>query len=213
MRLLLVRHGETDWNAAGKIQGWTDVPLNDAGRMQARRLARRLRDVTVAAVYSSDLARALETARIVAGESRLAAGTRLFATAALREIGYGEWEGKTRAELWRAGHGPWLEAWMSGRPCPTPDGGETREEADRRVEQFLSAVFPRHQHETVMVVSHGGPLRLLLARLAGRPVAGWGDVRQANAALTEVIVEAGRPAVFVRLNDTTHYNPHRSVIR
>ncbi|MFO7265860.1 MAG: histidine phosphatase family protein [Bacillota bacterium] len=212
MRLLLVRHGETDWNASERIQGWTDIPLNAAGRRQARLLAERLREEAVAAVYSSDLARALETARYLALE-RPGGAVPLRVTETLREIRYGEWEGKTRQELVQAGCGPWLEAWVRGHPCPAPRGGETREEVDRRVERFLSAIFPRHEQETVIVVSHGGPLRLLLARLAGRPVSGWGGVRQANAALSEVIVEPGRPPVLVRVNDTTHYNPPRPHIR
>lgn len=203
MRLLLVRHGETDWNAAGRIQGWTDVPLNDAGRLQARRLRERLRSVVIDAVYCSDLARTVETAYI-AMSGRIDETAPLRVTRALREIRYGRWEGKTRAQLAAAGHNRWFSAWVSGRPCPTPPGGESREEVDGRLERFLSAIFPRHALETVLVVSHGGPLRLLVARLLGRPVTGWGRVRQANAALTEVIIEPGRPAAFVRVNDTSH---------
>lgn len=205
MRLLLVRHGETDWNAAGRIQGSTDIALNDAGRRQAQKLHERLQDRTIDAVYSSDLSRALETARIVAGDERLV-GQRvpLWAVGALREIAYGQWEGKTRAELEAAGYGPWLDAWVRGEPCDAPEGGESREDVDRRVDHFLSAVFPRHVGETVLVVSHGGPLRLLIARLMGRPVSGWGAVRQANTALTEVEIAAGSPPQFVCINDVTH---------
>lgn len=206
MRLLLVRHGETDWNAAGRIQGLTDIALNDAGRRQAERLYRRLHDRTIDAVYSSDLTRALETARIVAGDERLAGRRRvpLRAAGALREIAYGAWEGKTRAELEEAGHGPWLDAWVRGEWCEAPQGGEPREDVDRRVDHFLSAIFPRHVGETVLVVSHGGPLRLLIARLMGRPIAGWGAVRKANTALTEVELVAGSEPKFFCINDATH---------
>jgi len=243
VRLLLVRHGETDWNAERRIQGVTDVPLNDTGRRQALRLRRRLAGLAIDAVYTSDLCRSLETARIVVGSHPFparpgAARSRdravraaengptpaedgltpaedgptpaarppvpLRSTAALREIRFGRWEGFTWAELEAAGHGPWLAAWLSGQPCAAPGGGETREEADARMDHFLSSMFPRHADDTVLVVSHGGALRLLIARLLGEPVRGWGRVRLANAALTEVVIHAGGPVRFTRINDVSH---------
>src|SRR5690606_3758934 len=73
----------------------------------------------------------------------------LRSTAALREIRFGRWEGFTWAELEAAGHGPWLAAWLSGQPCAAPGGGETREEADARMDHFLSSMFPRHADDTV----------------------------------------------------------------
>ncbi|MFS8523297.1 MAG: histidine phosphatase family protein, partial [Limnochordales bacterium] len=117
---------------------------------------------------------------------------------------FGGWEGFTWAELEAAGHGPWLAAWLSGQPCAAPGGGETREEADARMDHFLSSMFPRHADDTVLVVSHGGALRLLIARLLGEPVRGWGRVRLANAALTEVVIHAGGPIRFTRINDVSH---------
>src|SRR5215471_17237116 len=92
--LLLVRHGETDWNAVGRLQGHTDRPLNDFGRRQARQLAEELEDETLAAIYASDLARARETAEI-AGE-RL--GLPVVLDPDLREKDWGTWEGLTAVE-------------------------------------------------------------------------------------------------------------------
>jgi len=206
MRLLLVRHGETDWNASGRIQGATDIPLNDTGRRQALKLQRRLAAVAVHAAYTSDLSRCVETARIVLDGQRrpVRRDVRLRSTRALRELSYGEWEGATRDELEADGHGPWLTAWSSGAQCATPRGGESREQADLRMDHFLSSIFPRHEDDTVLVVSHGGPLRLLIARLLGRPVRGWGQVRQANTALSEVVVHPGGVVHFTRINDVTH---------
>lgn len=206
MRLLLVRHGETDWNATGRIQGSNDIPLNDTGRKQAERLHRRLATVFIDAAYSSDLARAAETAHIVLGADShpLRSTVPIRVTPALREISYGEWEGRTREELEADGCGPWLQAWVKGAPCDTPEGGESREEVDARVDHFLSCIFPRHAGQTVLVVSHGGTLRLLIARLRGQPVSGWGDVRQGNTALSEVLLRPGGPAEFVRVNDVEH---------
>lgn len=202
MRLLLVRHGETDWNAARRVQGTSDVPLNEVGIEQARKLHHRLATVSIDAAYTSDLSRSVETARIVVEGRRLS----LRLTPALREIAYGEWEGMTRQALEAAGYGPRLAAWNSGAPCDPPADGETREEADARIEHFLSCIFPRHAGETVLVVSHGGPLRLLITRLLGRTVYDWGDVRQANTALSEAVVTPGKAVRFVRINDTAHLN-------
>lgn len=200
MRLLLVRHGETDWNAAGRVQGSSDISLNRTGIEQARRLSKRLASVHVDAVYTSDLVRCVETARLVLGARPLP----LRLTSNLREVSYGELEGKTRRELESAGYGPWLAVWNGGGPCPPPVGGESREQVDARVDHFLSCIAPRYAGETVLVVSHGGPLRLLIARLMGRPVTGWGDIRQANTALSEVIIDPGQTPRIVRVNDATH---------
>ena len=92
--LLLIRHGETDWNASGRLQGHTDRPLNDYGRRQARELADRLSDDAIAAIYASDLSRAKETAEIVG--ARL--GLPVVVDADLRERNWGSWEGLTPSE-------------------------------------------------------------------------------------------------------------------
>lgn len=94
-RILLVRHGETDWNAAGRIQGHSDTPLNAAGRLQARRAAQRLAREPIRALYSSDLARAFETATIIG----VPLGLTVVVSPQLRERRYGEWEGLTSAEI------------------------------------------------------------------------------------------------------------------
>ena len=94
-RILLVRHGETDWNATGRIQGHNDTPLNAAGRQQALRAAQRLALQPVRGLYSSDLARAYETAMII-GEPL---GLTVVTSPRLRERRYGAWEGLTAAEI------------------------------------------------------------------------------------------------------------------
>lgn len=198
--LLLVRHGQTDWNVAGRIQGASDTPLNENGREQARRLAARLSGLAVEAVYSSDLARAAETARIVRGQRHVP----LRLTTSLREIRYGEWEGKTRAELEEAGLARTLSRWNDGHAVPEPAGGETREQVDERVDRFLACVVPRHEGHTIIVVSHGGTLRLMLCRLLGLSASQWGQVRQGNTALSKAVLVPGRRPRVVFMNDTAH---------
>jgi broad specificity phosphatase PhoE len=143
--LLLVRHGETDWNREGRWQGWADPPLNDTGRAQARALAEQLRGVPFDAAYSSDLRRAHETAVIVAEPH----GVPVVADARLREIDVGSWSGLTRSELeQRFPHGE------------RPDG-ETREQHAERVLSAVEDLARRNAGRRVLVVTHGGTLRAL----------------------------------------------------
>mgnify|MGYP001390873700 CR=1 FL=1 len=195
----MTRHGETDWNLARRIQGWSDTPLNERGRQQARRLAARLAGVDLAAIYTSDLDRALETAAIVRGSRPLP----LRVTETLREVRYGSLEGLTWQELVAQGRGEWLRRWNAGQAEPPP-GGEGLADAWARAERFLSCILLRHPGETVLVVTHGGLLRLLICRLQGLGYECWGTVRTANTGLTEIVVEPGKPAQVVRLNDTAH---------
>lgn len=158
--LLLVRHGETDWNREGRWQGGSDTPLNDAGREQARALAEQL-DGAIDAVYSSDLARARETAEIVAAKL----GLEVTLDPRLRERGFGSWEGLTMAEIearfadghrrWRAGEGPGA------------DDAEEFADFSARVSDFLADVLRRHPGEQVLVVSHGGSIRVVHALATG----------------------------------------------
>jgi broad specificity phosphatase PhoE len=157
--LLLVRHGETDWNRDGRWQGHSDTALNDAGREQARLLARELSDVDV--VYSSDLARARETAEILAEEL----GLEVRLDPRLRERGFGAWEGRTTAEIEAAFQDDHAR-WLAGDTPGAPDA-ERFDEFAGRVQQFVAEVLEGHPDETVLIVAHGGSLRVLHALAQG----------------------------------------------
>ena len=144
--LLLVRHGETDWNAEGRLQGHTDRPLNAYGREQAKGLAVRLAGENVAAIYSSDLARARETAEIV-GE-RL--GLPVIVDPDLREKNWGTWEGLTSEE--RLG---------------VEFEGETTEEHRDRSVRAVERIAERHPGQQIVVVTHGGSVRRIQAAVSG----------------------------------------------
>jgi broad specificity phosphatase PhoE len=150
--LLLARHGETDWNRERRIQGHTDVPLNARGVKQARVLAEILAPVRLAAVYSSDLTRARETAAMVARAHSLD----VLVERRLREKNFGSWEGLTDVEIADrfpdAVRGRWGD-------------GETTEQVATRVVEVIDVIRARHGDGTVLVVSHGGPLRAILAHL------------------------------------------------
>lgn len=160
-RILLARHGETDWNRIGRWQGHADPPLNETGRHQAAALAEQLAGDGVAAVYTSDLQRASETARIVADRLRLP----VVQDADLREIDVGSWSGLTRDEV-RERYPDGFARWLDGE---IGHDGETREELTDRVVSAVERIADAHPGETVLVVTHGGAIRALRRHAAGDP--------------------------------------------
>jgi probable phosphoglycerate mutase len=160
-RIVLARHGETDWNATGRWQGQADPALNDTGRRQAESLSGLLVGRGISAIYSSDLRRASETARLVAG--RL--GLEVVEDAHLREIDVGSWSGLTRADVeLRFPDG--FARWRSGE---IGHDGETREQLTERVVAELHRIACAHPGETVLVVSHGGAIRAVRHHVVGDP--------------------------------------------
>jgi 2,3-bisphosphoglycerate-dependent phosphoglycerate mutase len=157
--LLLVRHGETDWNRDGRWQGQSDTQLNDVGRAQARELADRLSDVDV--VYSSDLARARETAAVAS--ERL--GLEVRVEPRLRERAFGAWEGLTTDEI-EADFAEQHQRWKAGEGF----GAEDAEPFDvfaARVQSVLDDILERHPGERVLIVAHGGTIRVIHALASG----------------------------------------------
>lgn len=190
--LYLVRHGETLWNRERRIQGHRDVPLSPLGKWQAEVLARRLATVPFAAVYSSDLARARETAEAVGR----AVGKAVIPLRQLRERCLGEWEGKTLAEI----------GLLEGIPLEDPRlesiGAETFAALQRRAATVLTAIAERHEGETVLVVSHGGFLNAALHWMTDGRL-GTGVTRHGNTAITRVCWEAGAWTVLT-VADVSH---------
>ena len=163
--LYLARHGETSWNREGRWQGHTDIALNDVGRGQARALGALLRGRDIERIHTSDLARARQTAETAAA---MLGVTELVVDPSLRERSFGLFEGLTRGEC-EERH---PELWASYRADPrhVPPGAESQEGlADRMHEAIARAVARRHEGDdaAVLVVSHGGSIRALLARATG----------------------------------------------
>lgn len=160
-RILLARHGETDWNRVGRWQGHADPPLNDAGRGQAAALAKRLAGDGIAAIYSSDLRRASQTAHVVADRLGLA----VVEDPELREIDVGSWSGLTRAEVeqrFPEGYARWLVGEIG-------HDGETREELTERVVGAVERIAAAHPDDTILAVTHGGSIRALRRYADGDP--------------------------------------------
>ena len=158
--LLLVRHGETDWNREFRFQGHADPPLNETGREQARTLADELAGEPIDAIYTSDLARARETAEILA--ARL--GKDVVPLRELREIDVGEWQGLTWPEI-EERHPAGVEAWRErGHGW---EGGESYEQLGERIVAALRRISAEHPGERVLVVGHGGTIRATRAFVEG----------------------------------------------
>jgi probable phosphoglycerate mutase len=172
--IVLVRHGETDWNRERRFQGHADVPLNDDGRAQVAELAEALVGERFAAGYTSPLRRAAESAEIVG--RRL--GLVVRPNDALREVDVGSWSGLTLREVedrFPEGFSRWVDWKVEGW-----EDGEQYEDFSRRVVGGLLEIAARHPGEQVLAMTHGGPIRTALAAARG---SASGDLPGANVVL------------------------------
>lgn len=201
LRLILIRHGVTEWNATGRYQGQTDIPLNAEGRRQAAAVAQRLAQIPVDAVYTSDLCRAAETARAIAAPHGLEARQ----DPRLREMNFGVWQGLSYQQI--AEQAPEaLAAWNADRVHLAPPGGESLAKLAARTLDSLAEIQAAYPEGTVIVVSHGGTVRVILCGLLGHPLATYWQFEVYNTAVSEIELRDRGPVV-VRWNDAHHlYN-------
>ena len=200
-RVFLVRHGATVLTAEDRFAGSTDVALSDEGRGQARRLARRLSQESLSAVYASPLARTMETAAILTEPHRLAVQPR----AELREIGHGHWEQLTRQEV-EVRFPEEAAAWAEDPYTVAPTGGESGLMVTARALPALLEIVRAHPGDKVLLVSHKATIRLLLSSLLGFDPRRYRDnLDQSPAALNIVDFRSTTKARLTLFNDTSHY--------
>lgn len=200
VRILLARHGETEFNVAGRWQGQSDSPLTERGLAQARELSRALASDAIAAVYSSDLGRAMRTAQEVAAVHHL----QVQADRRLREIDTGEWTGKGRAEIEPAYPGV-LAAWSANPSVMRLPAGETLLEAQTRALAFFTEIMPQHVDQTVVVISHGAVGQSILVKAMGRPIADlWLKERVDNCQISRLEWSPADRLKLVELSDVRH---------
>lgn len=197
-RLVLVRHGESEWNREHRIQGQLDPPLSDRGRAQALRLARRIAARRPAAIYASDLVRAMQTAEPVAA----ATGVDIRPSTDLREIYLGEWEGLHATELAERYPDAWA-AWTVEPNWDLVPGGEGAGAFEKRVGNALDAILDAHPHGDAVVVTHGGVIQLALHRIIGKSSRGLFPFRISNASITLIERREGR-LIIAGVNDVGH---------
>ncbi len=197
MRLILLRHGMTDHNLQRRYAGSLDIPLNGEGLVQAQKLALRMASVPVNAVYASDLKRARQTAQVVF------AGRDIRILPSLREINFGIFEGLTFEEVDQK-YPQLCRAWFDnplGTPIPQ---GESFSDFCQRVRGGVASVLSGHKQESVVMVSHGGPLRVILSDAMGRKVEDMWSIEQHNSGVSIIEYDGARAPRVVLLNDTTH---------
>ncbi|HXF64996.1 MAG TPA: histidine phosphatase family protein [Caldilineaceae bacterium] len=163
--LILIRHGETVWNAQGRFQGQQDSPLTPKGVAQAQAIAAYLSNRRIDALYTSDLGRTLETARYIAG----ATGLPVVSEPALRERNLGILEGLTHAEA-ESSYPAEFARYLAREPDFVLPQGESLLDLERRACEALAGLAERHRGERVAVVSHGGLLTAFIRCVLGVPV-------------------------------------------
>lgn len=196
--LYLIRHGETVWNAEGRFQGHKNSALNALGRTQAMAVAQAMADYPFAAIYTSDLDRAAETARIIAAPHHLTP----IGDPRLREACFGEWEGFTLPEISER----WpdtVAAWHKDSLHTRPPGGETLEQVHGRVAEILAEITARYPDDEVAVVGHGGSLKAMITLTLGATYTTFRRIRLDNCSIS--ILRAGEERCsLIRSNDICH---------
>jgi probable phosphoglycerate mutase len=202
-RMLLVRHGETDWNRQGRFQGQIDIPLNENGRAQAAAAGEFLRKVSFDRAYSSSMSRPRQTAE---GILKHHAGVPLTSVSDLVEIGHGEWEGRLEEEI-SAGWAELLADWKRAPETVQMPGGETIHDVwDRSLRGWNTIAASLAAEETALVVAHDAVNKTILCALLGLTPADIWAVKQGNGGVTVIDYPNGadQAPVVVCLNQTAH---------
>lgn len=199
MRLLLIRHGETDWNVTLQYQGQANVPLNARGKKQSEALAQRLQGIEAKTLFSSDIVRAWQTAEILGP----ILGLKPSAMPEFREINVGQWEGLTPEELYRL-YPDHMRQYERDPARTVRLGGESYADLQQRALKALNQIETTYKpDDTVIAVTHGGTIRALLCHVIGIDLGNFGRMWLDNASISEVRYKAGTWRLL-RLNDTAH---------
>ena len=195
--ILLIRHGETDWNALGRWMGHNDVPLNERGHQQASALARRLTAWPIEIIYSSDLRRAADTAAYLARALYLTP----ILDRSLRERNGGMFQGLTNDQILNRYPAALSKMRFDGA---APPNGESNLDLQRRVVPAFEAIIDNHEGQAVALFTHGGVLRLLIGHVLGLPADRRPNISvSGNTGLSIVEVDGDGPKLTL-LNDTAH---------
>lgn len=199
--LLLIRHGETEWNTLGKFQGCTDIELSQEGINQAKLLKERLKG-EFNFIYTSPLSRALETASI------LAAGTNKEVTIAneIREINFGEWEGLTLHEISER-YPEIFKAWRVNKKESYICGGDSSiNNAANRATKCILDIVSKHKGEKIVIVAHGGIIKAGLIGLFEWDMTMYHKIALGNTCINTITFNDDLKPVLIGLNDTNHLN-------
>lgn len=185
--LYVVRHGQTEWNVAKRYLGRTDLSLTEQGLSEAKKLARHLTDFSFSQAYCSDMIRTRQTAELILAEQ----GLEPVSTCKLRELDFGKWEGLTYAEITKQ-YPNQAKLWAHGGLDMQPTGGESLFELTARVNSWLEELVSENPKGNVLIVTHGGPLRILLCLLLGLPAERYWQFSTSTGSLAILDIYSGQ---------------------
>ena len=198
IKIILVRHGETIWNKQRRCQGFSDIPLNDAGKEQAVLLGRALRSVPLSAVYSSDLVRAKKTGDLIAEHHKI----KVVTDARFRELNQGDLEGSSLGDL-LADHPALLKKWLENPADVKMPGGESMRALQKRAVKALQNVIENHPDETVCVVAHNLCILSIICDSIKLDLDNFRKLKMDNASVS--VLEHSRAGFsLISMNDTHH---------
>lgn len=202
MKLILVRHGQTQWNSESRVQGRTDIPLNEKGRLQAEAIAKRLENTRFDAVYASPLSRARDTAWAIARRS----GHEVVLDEDLTEIQFGKWEGMTSEELNKTYHELFSDwGWIERPEACAAMEAESQQEIVARSLRFVGRLKESHPDDAcILVVGHTMPTKLIIAHFIGLPYNRIRSLRIENCAYNELETGHNERGFLHALNDISH---------
>ncbi|MBI2910476.1 MAG: histidine phosphatase family protein [Chloroflexi bacterium] len=198
LRLILVRHGETEWNRSERVQGSSDVELNERGRAQAEAVARALQSKAVAGVYSSPLKRALQTGRCVA----MTCGRPCEIEPGLVELNEGDLEGLTYDEM-RSRYVDFMAQWRRDASSVRLPGGEGLQDLQQRSWDCIARIAARHPDGDVVIVSHNFAITAIICKAIGLPLSHFRRLHLGVGSISVLALSDGR-WVLESLNDTCH---------
>ncbi len=218
MKIYLVRHGETIYNKKGLFQGQTDIPLDEDGKLQARKAGLRFNDEfiksgeTISAIYTSPLSRTRETAEIIGENFNIKPQD----FPSFKEINMGEWEGKSAGEVmekYKDSDGtPLLKKWKEDPLNYHIPGGEKVQDVDRRVVDSINDLIKKHRPEdNLIIVTHGGPIGVVICHALHESLKEVTKKKADNTSVT--VVETQKDINSLKLliqNDTSHLNTYLS---
>jgi len=202
-RIILVRHGETDWNRQGRFQGQIDIPLNINGKAQAEAAGKFLENIIIQKAFSSPLSRPKETASIILKEH---SKIQISLKDNLKEISHGEWEGKLESEI-KSDWPELLKTWkISPEKVQMPEGENIKEVSTRSIEGWNEICKDLQNDETALVVAHDAVNKTILCHLLGLMPSKIWMIKQGNGGITVIDIseEEGEPDQITCLNITSH---------
>jgi broad specificity phosphatase PhoE len=198
--LYITRHGETEWNTEGRMQGWNDSPLTNLGINQAHWLCDRIKDIDFNAIYSSPAGRAYKTAEILKGKKDID----IIAHDALREINLSQWEGLDQKDIKEKDEKQFHNFWKAPH-LYKPLSGEDFFELQHRVTAGIREIVKNHKDETILIVTHTMTLKALMAGLQSKPISTiWDPPFIKQTSLTIIEMHEDKVSIKMHADDSHH---------